>query len=286
MNDATPLKDPLDLLDLPSTLSDEEREIQATVAKFLADRVRPHIGEWFENAHFARELAPELGKLGVLGMHLDGYGCAGLTAAIAAAGALLDYVKHTQRTTLPHISGLLVEQTGNFIGLDAATRRNLEIDQTLRGEESPTLYSLLNTTRTAMGARLLRHWLHHPLCDRAALAERHEAVSVLIGNGISENLRVQLRIIGDIERITARIALKSARPRDLSGLRESLCQLPSLQTELKLVSQPLLQQLAAGLAPPAETLDLLRKAIQLEPSAVLREGGVVADGYDAELDEL
>lgn len=217
---------------------------------------------------------------------LDGYGCAGLTAAIAAAGALLDYVKHTQRTTLPHINGLIVEQTGDFIGLDAATRRNLEIDQTLRGEESPTLYSLLNTTRTAMGARLLRHWLHHPLCDRATLAGRHEAVSALIGSSAYEVLRAQLRIVGDIERITARIALKSARPRDLSGLRESLCQLPLLQAELKPVSQPLLQQLAAGLEPPVETLDLLQKAIQQEPSAVLREGGVIADGYDAELDEL
>lgn len=217
---------------------------------------------------------------------LDGYGCAGLTAAIAAAGALLDYVKHTQRTTLPHLGGLTVEQTGDFIGLDAATRRNLEIDQTLRGEESPTLYSLLNTTHTAMGARLLRYWLHHPLCDRTVLAERHEAVAALTNTDTLQNLRSQLRIIGDIERITARIALKSARPRDLSGLRESLCQLPLLQGEIQHYSQALLQQLSAGLAAPADVVELLQKSIRPEPSAVLREGGVIADGFDAELDEL
>lgn len=217
---------------------------------------------------------------------LDGYGCAGLSAAIAAAGALLDYVKHTQRTTLPHIGGLTVEQTADFIGLDAATRRNLEIDQTLRGEESPSLYSLLNTTQTAMGARLLRHWLHHPLRNTAVLAARHEAVAALINASRCQNLRPLLRLVADIERITARIALKSARPRDLSALRESLRQLPLLQAGLESSSSALLQQLRLGLEPSAEPLALLEEAIQHEPSAVLREGGVIASGYDAELDEL
>jgi DNA mismatch repair protein MutS len=215
---------------------------------------------------------------------LDGYGCAGLTAAIAAAGALLDYVKHTQRTSLPHLSGLVVEQTGDFIGLDAATRRNLEIDETLRGEESPTLYSLLNTTQTAMGARLLRQWLHHPLRNRTILAERHEAVAALVSQ--YQHLQLLLRPICDIERITARIALKSARPRDLSGLRESLQQLPVLQEQLRASSLPLMQQLATSLTPPEEAFVLLQKAIQPEPSVVLREGGVIAEGFDAELDEL
>ena len=215
---------------------------------------------------------------------LDGYGCAGLTAAIAAAGALLDYVKHTQRTSLPHLNGLTVEQTGDFIGLDAATRRNLEIDQTLRGEESPTLYSLLNTTQTAMGSRLLRQWLHHPLRDRKKLAERHEAVAAL-GQKYPV-LQTLLRPICDIERITARIALKSARPRDLSGLRESLQQLSALQNYLEETSLPLLQQLQSALAPPVDAVNLLQQAIQMEPAVVLREGGVIADGYDAGLDEL
>jgi len=215
---------------------------------------------------------------------LDGYGCAGLTAGVAAAGALLDYVRHTQRTSLPHLSGLTVEQTGDFIGLDAATRRNLEIDQTLRGEESPTLFSLLNTTQTAMGARLLRQWLHHPLRERKVLAERHEAVASL--GRQYQALRALLRPICDIERITARIALKSARPRDLSGLRESLQQLSALQNQLADTSLPLLQQLVASLAPPADALQLLQQAIRMEPAVVLREGGVIEDGYDTELDEL
>ncbi len=145
-----------------------------------------------------------------------------MPAAIAAAGALLDYVKHTQRAALPHIVGLSVEQTSQYIQLDAATRRNLEIDTTMRGEASPTLYSLLNTTQTAMGARLLRHWLHHPLRDKHHVYQRHQAVAELLQSNAWQPIQANLKLVGDIERITARIALKTARPRDLSGLRESL----------------------------------------------------------------
>lgn len=217
---------------------------------------------------------------------LAGFGCVGLHAAIAAAGALLDYVKHTQRTELPHIAGLSVEQNSAFIQLDAATRRNLEIDQTLRGEASPTLYSLLNTTQTAMGARLLRHWLHHPLRTRTEVVQRHQAVQDLIDKQYYQPLRRQLRAIADIERMTARIALKTARPRDLSALRDSLQQLPALQAALDGNSAELLQQLVADLDLPQGLLQLLQTAIQAEPSSVLREGGVIADGFDAELDEL
>jgi DNA mismatch repair protein MutS len=217
---------------------------------------------------------------------LDGYGCADLSAAIAAAGALLDYVKHTQRTTLPHIGGLCVEQASSFIQLDAATRRNLEIDQTLRGEASPTLFSLLDSTQTAMGARLLRRWLHHPLRGRSEVVARHEAVHSLQQQAAYPAIRNLLRAIGDIERITARIALRTARPRDLSGLRESLRQLPALQTELKNLPASLLQALTTELQAPQSAVDLLQAAIKPEPAAVLREGGVIADDYDAELDEL
>ena len=216
---------------------------------------------------------------------LDGYGCADLTLAIAAAGALLDYVKHTQRTTLPHINGLSVEQSSQFVQLDGATRRNLEIDQTIRGEASPTLYALLNTTQTAMGARLLRYYLHHPLRDLNTVSARHNAVSALMQTD-EAILRTALRNIGDIERITTRIALRTARPRDLSALRDSLSQLPTLQAALANVDASLLKQLAQNLSVPQGAFNLLRQAIQPEPSAVLREGGVIADGYDAELDEL
>jgi DNA mismatch repair protein MutS len=217
---------------------------------------------------------------------LNGFGCASLNPAICAAGALLDYVKHTQRTTLPHITALSVETTSAYIQLDAATRRNLEIDLTLRGEASPTLYSLLNTTQTAMGARLLRYWLHHPLQDRNLVMKRHEAIDDLIQNNRFSSLAQTLKSVGDIERITARIALKTARPRDLSGLAMSLQQLPLLQTQLQGLQGSLLQTLGSSLTAPSAVVTLLTTAIKAEPSVVLREGGVIADGYDAELDEL
>ena len=215
---------------------------------------------------------------------LNGFGCASLNPAICAAGALLDYVKHTQRTTLPHINAISVEATSAYVQLDAATRRNLEIDMTLRGEASPTLYSLLNTTQTAMGARLLRHWLHHPLQDRNLVMKRHEAVAELIQN--NSYVMLPLKNIGDIERITARIALKTARPRDLSGLSASLQQLPLLQAQLQSSQTSLLQTLGSSLTAPNAVVSLLTTAIKAEPSVVLREGGVIADGYDADLDEL
>ncbi len=216
---------------------------------------------------------------------LDGYGCADLTLAIAAAGALLDYVKHTQRTTLPHINGLIVEQSSQFVQLDAATRRNLEIDQTIRGEVSPTLYSLINTTQTAMGARMLRFWLHHPLRDLKEVSSRHDAVAALIKVD-DPSIRQSLRHVGDIERITTRIALKTARPRDLSALRDSLMQFPNLQSALVNLDADLIKQISAHLIVPQKLSTLLIKAIQQEPSTMLRDGGVIADGYDAELDEL
>ena len=215
---------------------------------------------------------------------LTGFGAGDLTAAVAAAGALLDYVKHTQRTTLPHITSLQVEQSQDYIQLDAATRRNLEIDQTLQGEAKPTLYSLLDTTRTAMGARLLRHWLHHPLRDVQAINDRQQAVAAMLGSDY-QALRALLSEVGDIERISARIALRTARPRDLSGLRDSLQQLLQLQASVQ-PDAPLLQRLDAGLQPPQAVISLLQAAIRQEPAAVLREGGVIADGYDTELDEL
>jgi DNA mismatch repair protein MutS len=219
-------------------------------------------------------------------LDLSGFGAQNLTAALCAAGALLDYVKHTQRAALPHITSLSVEQTSQYIQLDAATRRNLEIDVTLRGEVSPTLYSLLNTTQTAMGARLLRHWLHHPLRDRNLVMKRHEAIAELINTNKYQDLQSHLKAIGDIERITTRVALKTARPRDLSGLRESLSQLPLLQNLLVKSNAILLETLGANLQAPREVLQLLTQAIKPEPSSVLRDGGVIADGFDAELDEL
>lgn len=217
---------------------------------------------------------------------LAGYGCSDLNPAIAAAGALLDYIKHTQRTTLPHINGLTVEQSSHFIQIDAATRRNLEIDQTIRGESTPTLYSFLNTTQTAMGARLLRYWLHHPLRQLSEVNARLQTVSALISHHDLASLRLALRAVADIERITTRIALKTARPRDLSSLLDSLLQLPLIQASLDSDSAALIAEIKQALLVPEFASELLARAIKSEPSSVLREGGVIADGFDAELDEL
>ena len=217
---------------------------------------------------------------------LHGFGCAELTLAVGAAGALLTYVQHTQRTALPHISALSVEHSTQYLQLDAATRRHLEIDTTIRGEAAPTLYSLLNTTQSAMGARLLRHWLHHPLRDGGLVVQRHVAVAALIQSDRVADLHAVLKQMADIERITARVALKTARPRDLSALRDSLKQLPALQALLVGAESDLLQTLAQHLQTDAVLSTLLADAIREEPAVFLREGGVIADGFDAELDEL
>jgi DNA mismatch repair protein MutS len=215
---------------------------------------------------------------------LAGFGIEDLNPAIAACGALLEYARKTQGQALAHVNTVLAERPGQFVRMDAATRRNLEITETLRGEPAPTLLSLLDECATSMGSRLLRHWLHHPLRDRVAVAARHEAVERL--DSAAAGLHGALRRIADVERIAARIALKTARPRDLSALRDSLARLPELVEAAPTVRNELLYQLLADLETPFEALALLRGAIAAEPSAVVREGGVIADGHSAELDEL
>ncbi|MCA1925655.1 MAG: DNA mismatch repair protein MutS, partial [Thiobacillus sp.] len=164
---------------------------------------------------------------------LAGFGVADLRLAIAAAGALLDYIQATQRTALPHLQSIRAERDGEFVQLDAATRRNLELTETLRGEAAPTLLSVLDTTATGMGTRLLRHWLHHPLRDRAPLTARRDAIGVLAESAdTAAALTRLLKGCADVERISGRIALKNARPRDLSGLRDTLALLPELAAHL------------------------------------------------------
>lgn len=170
--------------------------------------------------------------------------------------------------------------------LDAATRRNLEITETLRGQESPTLFSLLDQTATSMGARLLKRWLHHPLRDVHVVRARQAALVELQGGRLYEVIRPVLRVINDIERISTRIALKSVRPRELSALRDSLAGFPAFQSALADTQADLLVQLQADLVCPESLSELLQRALQVEPSMVVREGGVMADGFDADLDEL
>ncbi|OIR19755.1 DNA mismatch repair protein MutS [mine drainage metagenome] len=215
---------------------------------------------------------------------LAGFGCDEFTLGLSAAGALLGYAKLTQGQSIAHIRSAQVYHADAFVRMDAATRRNLEITQTLRGEPAPTLLSLLDTCATNMGSRLLSHWLHHPLRNREILHARLDAVDEL--DDKFNAVREQLKPSVDVERITARIALKSARPRDLSGLRDTLKQLPQLSTLLAGVAAPRIRQLAADLQADAALVELLQQTLKAEPSSVLREGGVIADGYDAELDEL
>jgi DNA mismatch repair protein MutS len=226
-----------------------------------------------------RTLCQQFGTL-----DMAGFGCDHLSLGLEAAGALLGYAKLTQGQSIGHIRGLQVYAADRFVHLDAATRRNLEITQTLRGEPAPTLLSLLDTCATNMGSRLLHQWLHHPLRDRAVLLARLDAVDQL-GHSFSA-LHRALRPCVDVERITARIALKSARPRDLSGLRDTLAQLPEVLTLLQSCRSPLLDDLSAALSTDGTLFDLLSRSLRPEPASILREGGVIADGFDAELDEL
>ena len=214
---------------------------------------------------------------------LAGYGVEDFSLAIGACGALLDYARKTQGQALAHVTTVSAERAAEFVRLDAASRRNLELTETLRGEPAPTLFSQLDRCASGMGSRLLRHWLHHPLRDRTTVGKRHAAVEVLL-NG-SEPIHASLRRFADVERITARIALKNARPRDLSGLRDSVGLLPELRKAIPAGSE-LLQSLQSDLATPEACLDLLRRAVAPEPSAQIRDGGVIAEGYSAELDEL
>ena len=217
---------------------------------------------------------------------LDGFGCQNLSSAIRAAGCLLHYAKETQFSELPHCQSLRVEQNEDSLILDSISRRNLEIDSNLNGGKTNTLSAVFDQCSTAMGSRLLRRWLHRPIRDIQQLKLRQQAITNLIDDYHYESLQAILEQIGDIERIVARIGLRSARPRDLVKLREALGQLPALQAILKKIDSPQLQTLAQGISEHPTLHEKLVHAIEENPPVVIREGGVIATGYDAELDEL
>ena len=221
---------------------------------------------------------------------LTGFGADGLGAAFGAAGALLRYAQATQGRGLQHVRSLATETEHEFIGLDAATRRNLELTETIRGQESPTLFSLLDHCRTAMGSRMLRHWLHHARRDQMVARARHAAIGALAQSDTSGALAATLGQVPDIERITTRVALLTARPRDLASLRDGLQQLPALRHSVQQSfiagEASLLANIYEALATPTACLDLLVRAVAEEPAAMVRDGGVFAHGFDAELDEL
>ncbi|MGB2376688.1 MAG: DNA mismatch repair protein MutS [Luminiphilus sp.] len=216
---------------------------------------------------------------------LSGFGCDDLSLAIAAAGCLLDYVKDTQRNELPHLTSIRHERQSDSVILDAATRRNLEIDLNLHGGEDNTLFAVYNSTVTAMGTRHLKRWLHRPVTVRSVLEDRLDAVSRLAENYTFETTRQALKPISDLERILARVALRSSRPRDLTRLRDSLWALPALTTATPQETN-LLQTLQRDISQYPELCELLSKALVESPPVVIRDGGVLAEGYDEELDEL
>ncbi len=223
---------------------------------------------------------------------LDGFDVGDMPAAIRAAGALLRYAAHTQAQSLPHVRQITADRATRYVWLDPATRRNLELTETLRGDEAPTLFSTLDHCRTPMGSRLLRRWLHHPLRDNDEPGQRQRAIATLLENGVEPLLAV-LESLPDIERIATRIALRSVRPRELASLRDALAQLPRLAAAVRSAARGLSLEHDERLSCIADALEidpaahaLLLRALHGEPAVAVRDGGVIADGYDETLDEL
>ena len=217
---------------------------------------------------------------------LEAYGLHNQPLLLSAAGCLLQYAQDTQKSTLPHIHSIQHEASHDAILIDTASRRNLELENTLSGEKKYSLFWLLNHCATAMGSRLLQRWIHRPLRDHALLKQRYQCIDALLEQQHYEKISHELKQIGDIERILSRIALKTARPRDLARLRDSLSILPTLRTYLSDLDSPRLQQLNTAIDEFPDITDLLTRSIIDNPPVLIRDGGVIAEGYNHELDEL
>ena len=248
----------------------------------LAQRKSQTQPEWifeFDSAH--RLLTEQFST-----KDLTGFGCDDSPTAICAAGGLLQYVKDTQRKALPHITGLRVQRHDEYIVVDAISRKNLEIDQSIDGGNKHCLTGVIDQTKTAMGARCLRRWIGQPSLNMETLQLRYQSIDNLIQKQIYSDLQEHLKVIADVERIRARIAIQTARPRDLTSLRDSLHQLPNIQSLLKVFTEGRIDSLQQQLDLPHELDALLTSSLKDEPSAFIKDGGVIASGYDSELDEL
>ena len=217
---------------------------------------------------------------------LSGFGCDHLPVGISAAGCLLQYAKDTQRNALPHIRSISAENREDSVALDAASRRNLELDTNLTGGQENTLFNVLDNTATSMASRLLRRWLNRPLQHLPTLEARQQTIAALQHDYLYESLNGHLKQVGDMERILTRVALRSARPRDLTRLLDSLAVLPQIANALNGCAVEHLSELAIGAKPLPHLVELLASAIKENPPVIIRDGGVIADGYDQELDEL
>ena len=259
-------------------LSEELRQVHALVSH-PAKRERP---VWeFELDNAIRMLTQHFNT-----RDLTAFDCQDMHIALQAAGCLLQYAKETQKRELPHIRGIRVEQLSDSVILDAASRRNLELDTNLAGGPDNTLVAIMDNTSTTMGSRLMSRWVNRPLRDHQKLQSRQQVVAALIKDYNFETLSQLLQGIGDLERILARLGLRSARPRDLTRLRDSLLILPSLQELLRQIDTDSVQILSTRISLFPDQTSLLQRAIASNPPVVIREGGVIASDYDTELDEL
>ncbi|WP_428636767.1 DNA mismatch repair protein MutS [Shewanella sp.] len=216
---------------------------------------------------------------------LYGFGLGDVRLSLQAAGCLIQYVKDTQRTALPHINAITRFNQCDSIVLDAATRKNLELTRNLQGGSENTLASVLDNTATPMGSRMLQRWIHEPLRNHNIINARHDAIDELLNNGFHEPLHEQLKALGDIERITARLAIRSARPRDFARLRQALTLLPDIQQTLSQCHSAHLSTLSQSMGEFPQEHALLSRAIVDNPPMLIRDGGVIKEGYHAELDE-
>ncbi len=261
------------------TLVDESQPLPRSAQTLNGQRRRP---PWHFDADAARrDLAVFFGT-----RDLKGFGCDDKPLALGAAGALLAYLKDTQKSALPHLNRLSVEEADETVAMDAATRRNLELDTHASGRIEHTLFGVVDACVSPMGSRQLRRWLHRPLRDHGQLRLRHQAIANLIDTATHAPLRELLRGVGDCERINARVALRSARPRDLSTIRDALHLLPQLRTTLASVDSPRIAALLAELGDHDALASLLTRSLVDAPPALARDGGFIREGFDAELDEL
>ncbi len=258
---------------------DEDQPTEMTVGDRVRVTRRP---PWhFELDSATRLLCAQFGT-----KDLGGFGAESFTRGIAAAGALLQYVTDTQKASLPHLKSITVERHDDAVIMDGPTRRNLELEESLTGHHQHTLAGVMDRCQSPMGSRLLRRWIQRPLRDSQTLAGRYQAIEAMIVNGAGEDLQEALRGIGDVERILSRVALRSARPRDLRQLGEALARLPELRVQLDALESPLLEELSSEAGDHRRQAELLAKAIIDSPPMLIRDGGVIAEGYDEELDEL
>ncbi len=279
LSDATSLESELHRLSPAEIILSDGAEYPPIAANHAGVRRRP---PWEFDLSAARDLLTKQFAV----KDLSGFDCDDLDLAICAAGCLLGYVKATQRTELPHIRRLQKLISDEAVVIDGASRRNLELTTNIQGGENHTLFSVLNKTTTAMGSRLLHRWLNRPVRSRAVLNARLDAIDELIQAKYFQSTADILREIGDIERILARVALRSARPRDLARLRDALAALPELETTLAPLTATHLRALSEHCRPMPALAKELSNAIIDNPPVVIRDGGVIATGYDEELDEL